>query len=336
MPIILNKAAQPAGGGVKKSFLQRLKQGEVAPIISHEAVIDIALGSYQALVEGYADYIDYPLEDRGDLRRMARYRAVAGEEGGKLEEYDLKYDYLNYVKNHLYALAQKAGAEQDMLDEAEAQVDQLSASDFARRLGFPNLEGGPGNPLLVLADLGLPVYMTTSPHSFLEDALEKAGRQPRSDFCRWRPGLEQPSSPLAGGYVPSAAEPLVFHLFGSDEQPASLVLTEDDHLQFLVGLARGSGTNVDPAPPVVRQALASCAPMLLGFGLGSWAFRTLFWSMIQPPPRLHRPICSVQVVDNAAEKRFLQAYLERAVEFDVFWGDVKDYTSALHKDRQRA
>ena len=40
------------------------------------------------------------------------------------------------------------------------------------------------------------------------------------------------------GFVPTPANPLVYHLHGHLEMPQSLVLTEDDYLEFLVRISR--------------------------------------------------------------------------------------------------
>ena len=51
-------------------------------------------------------------------------------------------------------------------------------------------------------------------------------------------------------YRPGRDQPLVYHMHGFDEYPASLVLTEDDYLEFLVAILRDKGNNnIDPTLP---------------------------------------------------------------------------------------
>jgi hypothetical protein len=47
---------------------------------------------------------------------------------------------------------------------------------------------------------------------------------------------------------PSPTEPLVYHLHGFDQVPPSLVLSEDDYLEFLVAIPRDKGRNIDIIP----------------------------------------------------------------------------------------
>ena len=51
------------------------------------------------------------------------------------------------------------------------------------------------------------------------------------------------------------ANPWVFHLHGSDEDPASLVLTEDDYVDFLVSTQR----DPEVLPHYVLRALSNTA-----------------------------------------------------------------------------
>ena len=74
--------------------------------------------------------------------------------------------------------------------------------------------------------------------------------------------------------------------------------------------------------------------VLLGFEIASWSFRVLFWSLIKPATmqhKVHRGICCLQVDPNDSEKQFLQDYLKREVDFEVFWGDTQNYTQELHR-----
>ena len=308
---------------LKQSFVERVRTGNVVPILSNEMMADLVLAGRERFLDGYADYVAYPLPERNDLLRIAKFKAITED----LEDYDLKFDFLNFVKNHLCDLAEAAGIAEETLDEVAEEMDSLHASAFAERLGYPKLNGGATDPLLILADLPLPIYLTTSPHTFLETALEKAGKAPVTDYCRWHPSLGDP----ALTHKPTVAQPLVFHLFGLDSNPLSLLLTEDDYLQYLVALAQGNGKSTDPLPELVRQTMSAAAPVLLGFELACWAFRVLFWGLIKPTTMKHRGVCCLQVEPNEVEKQFLQEYLKREADFEVFWGDVAAYTQELNR-----
>ena len=76
----------------------------------------------------------------------------------------------------------------------------------------------------------------------MEEALSSIGKSPVSEFCRWNEELRTAgiSSVFDKGrmYNPTAAEPLVYHLYGDLELPQSMVLTEKDYFDFLINIYR--------------------------------------------------------------------------------------------------
>ena len=287
-------------------------------------------GGHHKLIERYAKHIEYPLDDRDDRFKMAKFRSINDD----LDDWELKSDYLNLVKQHLYELGQEQELDEEVLEEAADQDDtnNLTVTEFAEQLGYPTFAAGQEDPLLVLANLRLPVYLTTCVHGFLEAALRnKAGTTPHSDFARWHTGLDGIPTVFDNNYEPSPEEPLVYHLFGFDARPDSLVLTEDDHLRYLVAIAQGNGSGTDPIPGRVRQALSDAALILLGFELPSWSFRVLYWGLIEPAPRSSKGIFSLQLEPSETEKKYLQEYLKREARLDIFWGDMQSYTSELER-----
>jgi hypothetical protein len=120
---------------------------------------------------------------------------------------------------------------------------------------------------------------------------------------------------------------LVYHLFGMDRYADSLILTEDDHLDFLMTVAQGRGKDrgVDPIHDVVKGALQSSALLLLGFSLASWAFRSLYRGLIKPAPeaRMYDRYCCLQLEPNEQERRYLEDYLRKEARFDrIYWQEV--------------
>ncbi len=326
-------AGNKTPGPLKQSFIERIKIGKVVPIISNEIATDLVLGGQANLVKGYADYIDYPLENRNDLFQMTKFKRITTA----IDDWELKSDYLNFVKNQLYRQAEAQGAPAELLTEAEEVVDDVSFSEFAARLGYPPFSQGADDPLLILADLPLPIYLTTGYHNFVEEALKKAGKTPRSELCRWHEGLEVIPSVFDSpsllepdkAYQPTPAEPLVYHLHGFDERPDSLVLTEDDYLQFLVAISRLKGQPTDPIPRRIRQAISDSALILLGYDLDSWAFRVIFWGLIKSASMTNTGIFTLQLKPSPVEQKFFQDYLKLEARLEVYWGDIYQYTQHL-------
>lgn len=325
MPI-LRPGAPLAAAPPPTNFIDRIRVGRVVPIISDEACFDLALHGYEAFLAQYAAYAGYPLADKENLVKVAKFFQLKG----MLNDEALKADYLNYVKNYIYYLAQSDGVAAGRLADAEAQVDELAVSAFANLLGYPRLDGGRADLLLVLASLPIKIYLTTSPYTFMEEALRRAGKQPRTEICRWRRELDSIDSVIDDTYKPSPYEPLVYHLHGLDRYADSLVLTEDDYLEFLVNVAQGQGNDaVDRIHALIRKALADDL-IVLGFSLNSWAFRVLYAGLINPSSKQEdRGICCLQLNPNPEETRYLEDYARREAKFDVFWGSLEAYAQKL-------
>lgn len=309
----------------QQTIVERIRDGRVLPVISNEVSNDLVLGGQKDLVAAYAEHISYPLADKGNLPQMAQYMSVVGE--NVTDAQMVKEDYLNFVKSRLYYMAQAEGAAEDLLAEIEAQFDDLNFSEFAVRLGYPKFEAE--SPLLVLADLPLPIYLTTSYHTFIEEALRRAGKEPKTELCRWHQGLESISSVLNESYQPSKETPLVYHLHGLDTEPGSLVLTEDDYMEFSAAIAQDMGRETNPIPRRVRQALAESSLLMLGYNLRNWDFRGLFWGLIKSRPMSHLSV-SLQLVDSQEERNYLQKYLNQA-KFEVYWGSIQQYAQELRE-----
>lgn len=309
------------------SILDRVKNGKLVPVISGEAITDMVLGGHQKLIEGYANYIQYPLSDCSNLPKISKFKCIT--DGS--DDYSLKVEYLYYIKTYIYTLAEQASRHPDLIADAEAEIYSLTTSAFANRLGYPQFDRNEEDPLLVLANLPLPVYITTSYHSFLEDALYKAGKNPHSEICRWNTALDNlPSILNEQHYEPTKEEPLVYHLHGLDTQVDSLVLTEDDYLAHLAFISQGQGKNIDPIPARIRRAVSDSALIVLGFNLHSWGFRSLFWTLIKAASTSHKGVCCLQLAPSEAERRYLKGYLDREAKLEVYWGDIQQYTQELN------
>jgi hypothetical protein len=311
----------------QNTVTERIRAGKVVPIISNRLSNDLVLGGHDKLGEAYAQYIDYPLALR-DLPQMSQFRLITSE--AITDSWALKSDYVNFVKNRLFDLATTAGAGEDVLAEVEDEFDDIKFSEFCAHLGYPNLEDAAAMPLLVLASLPLPIYVTTSYHDFLEVALKRAGKAPHTEICRWHEGLSAiPSNFDDMNFEPSKETPLVFHLHGFDAYPESLVLAEDDYLEFLVAISQDQGRDTDVVPKRVREAMADSSLILMGYMLQEWDFRALFWSLIKPRPRQPLSV-SIQLEPGEEEKQYLQRYLSIS-EFRPYWGDVQQYAQELRQ-----
>ncbi len=121
-----------------------------------------------------------------------------------------------------------------------------------------------------LASLPFSLILTTAQDGLLEQALRKANRTPISQRYHLRGDKrENPEFVLPG----SPTSPLIFHLFGTADEPASLVLSENDVLDFLIRVV----SERPPLPNSLLRALKRVGQSFLfvGFGIKRWDLRVL-------------------------------------------------------------
>lgn len=319
--------------GWKETLIRRINEGKVLPIVGNALSNDLLFGSHAELLETWAQYIEYGLPGRRVLPRMAQYEHVKRKARSDGDDRAIRESYLDFVCTML----EQVGDPQ-LLEELVSDVNynSMTFSQRAERLNRPSCDDGQANPLLFLAHLPLPIFVTTSYHDCLELALQKVGKQPRSEICYWdRRLLAIPSVFADPTYVPDKDQPLVFHLHGRDHYTDSLVLTEDDHLDFLVAIAESKAVAITNSqvtanyqaeaaksaiPLRVRQALADSSLLLLGYGVHDWDFRTLFRGVIKPSTTSNSPkSVALQLDVDAQQRSYVTNYLLYEAKFEVEW-----------------
>jgi len=120
------------------------------------------------------------------------------------------------------------------------------------------------------------VIITTCHDELLIQALKEAGKDPvvyrynmRGDN-RDNPEIVIPDSPLS---------PVVFHLFGDAQQPGSLVLSENDLLDFLIAIV--SERPSLPYSLVSSLKKAGQSFLFIGFGIKNWYLRVLLKVLVR-------------------------------------------------------
>lgn len=122
------------------------------------------------------------------------------------------------------------------------------------------------------------------------------------------------------------ANPVVFHLHGHDEVPESLVLTEDDYIDFLVNISR----RMDLLPARIQQAMTGASLLFIGYRLADMDFRVLFRGLVESLDRsLRRVSVAVQLPPQDAEqKKYWVDYFDE-MKVRVYWGDAKKFATEL-------
>jgi len=118
-----------------------------------------------------------------------------------------------------------------------------------------------------LAALPFRYIVTSGIDPLMEHALERSGKQPAVERYHYR-GRNEELLP-----EPTVATPVLFHLYGRVSEPASVVLTELQLLDFLARLIARD----PPLPNDLNAALTNGRLFLfLGFSLRQWYLRILF------------------------------------------------------------
>jgi hypothetical protein len=292
------------------------------PILG-SGLLEPYIGSTREFARSWAETHDFPLAShaRDDLPQVAQYLSVRFKAAALRDKFEEKL---------VEALQRHVGLERSASSAPPSASELLAMAGRSRRVQ------NPADPHRVLATLPLPIYLTTNPDGLLVEALREAGKQPEVGLCPWSEKADWSESVFVRDpdFRPSVPRPLVFYLFGRLDDPRSLVLTEDDYFDYLIGLTR----NNERIPAVVRRALVDTALLFLGFRLDDWDFRVLFRSLMAQGGRdrgSDYAHVAVQIdpedgryLDPEGTKRHLQRYFQDTY-ISIYWGYVDDFAREL-------
>ncbi len=288
----------------------------------------------QQLTQEWAKKIHYPMSDTWDLSRVAHFHQI---ESGHSEI--AKKDYIDFLKSYLLDMSYGEPADRELVDELTPDVLTLTFSEIVRKLKYPRFPAAVEDPLALLARLEFPIYITTSYFDFLERALRANNKVPHTETIHWnnlRPARapETAREPEEAGelYAPSVAEPVVYHLFGAEEDPRSLVMSEDDFLKFLIAAISDNSKSHPVVPLRLQQALAQSYLLLLGYQLRDWDFRILFRFLLNYRPASTDVTGIFIQVQPKSDSPSLLDYLSKyfGIErFDISWKTSERFIADL-------
>jgi hypothetical protein len=186
---------------------------------------------------------------------------------------------------------------------------------------------GPSNVHIVLASLPFSLILTTGHDNLLARALEASGKKPiiqryhlRGDK-RDNPEFVLPGSPDA---------PVIYHLFGDAQEPGSLVISENDLLDFLIAIV----SERPPLPNSLIRALKRVGQSFLfvGFGIKQWYLRVLLKVLVRAL-ELHRtgsaiatePLRGLSEIDREQTILFYQ----RGTRIEIEDADISAFLADL-------
>jgi len=353
------------GSDYLDDLMPLIEKGTVIPIISSSIRIEHIFGDEETLTNRFSDKaelaegtettneeltkvwaekIKYPMADNHNLARVAQFFQV-----GQDDLITAKIKYLKFLTDYLLDIT----AEDENYRDAANQMKKINASfsKIANDLDYPRFPPDlkDQDPLRILARLPLKKYVTTSPYTFMEQALLSAGRHPRTEVCFWTgKNKAQPESPVVT--IQTVADknklpdddkqkteepPVVYHLFGLEDEPQTLVLSEDDYMKFLISVVEDTNTDKPIVPLWLREGLAESRLLLLGYRIQDWDFRVLFRLISNrrndttPRGMLIQLQQGLQLAADKEESiKYLSSYFNKN-QFDVDWTNPEKFLRKL-------
>jgi hypothetical protein len=178
-----------------------------------------------------------------------------------------------------------------------------------------------------LASLPFGLIVTTSHDDLMLRALKDEGKSPLAYRYHLRGDRrDNPEFVLSG----SASTPIVYHLFGTAREPGSLVLSENDLLDFLIAIV----SERPPLPNSLSRALKRSGQSFLfvGFGISQWYLRVLMKVLVRSL-ELHRTASTIAaeslrgLTESDRERTIL--FYQRGTRIEVEDADVSEFLSEL-------
>lgn len=310
-----------------RALANSIKGRACTPILGSGVAGEGVLPSREQLAANLVDQWMMPIapQNRGDLAKVAQYLSVRIAPAQTQTEVGL------FLASEL---RDKHGS--DLPAEVRQSED---VTELIRAVGRQQRQRrADRDPYTILAGLRLPIYVTTAWNGLLEDAIRDAGRDPTVRHFDWhRERYTEDDLP-----APTPDKPLVYHLFGTLEEPTSLVVTEDHYFAWLTAWIKRVDKDAS-IPSCVASALTDSSLLFLGYRLDDWEFRVLFQSIksfngsVRFRENRH---FGVQVspessmIEPEAAQEYLGEYFDNEKLY-IYWGTCERFLTDLASVRQR-
>jgi hypothetical protein len=126
----------------------------------------------------------------------------------------------------------------------------------------------PSPMLRALARLDFPVVITTNYDQHFEKALRDEGKEPR--VAIYTPRLEA----TVDYRKPTVQSPIVFKIHGDISRPETIVITDEDYIDFVLRMSNKEP--YDPLPRRLKVYLTDWTTLFVGYSLLDYNLRLLF------------------------------------------------------------
>ncbi len=137
----------------------------------------------------------------------------------------------------------------------------------------------PSPALMMLARLPFKIIVTTNYDRLIETALQQCGKEP-AHFI-YNPETDEPTEDMVDD--PTVEQPLLFKMHGDLDKRNSIVITDEDYIQFVQRMS--DKDQFHPIPQTVRFRMQKWPTLFVGYSLRDYnlrlLFRTLRWRIDQ-------------------------------------------------------
>src|SRR5262249_21566221 len=127
----------------------------------------------------------------------------------------------------------------------------------------------PSPALRALAELNFPLIITTNYDRLFEDALLMAGKNPTTSI--YQPAANAPPKDVSKD--PNRENPFIFKIHGDINAPESLVITDEDYIDFVLRMTASGEFN--PVPETFQFRLMKWPTLFIGYSLLDYNLRLL-------------------------------------------------------------
>ena len=310
---VLNEE-QPEGlnDGDWEGLLYAIRFKECTPFLGAGACAGV-LPMGKEIAEEWAKEYGYPFPDNWNLIRVAQYVAI------------------------------KAGQ----------RTPKFKIIEKFRDRGLPDFDN-PTEPHKAVAGLRLPVYITTNYDDFMMQAIKHEDakralvepdykpRHPHQALCKWHLVQQRNPPSMDLDFEPTEEEPVIFHLHGYLNDVDSMVLSEDDYLDFLMNISETQ----DLIPPRIQRAFGGSSFIFLGYSMEDMNFKVLFRKLapymrgsvgtrhvsVQLAPREDQTV-QEQIDQARGQREFLERHFGLQ-KVKVYWGTCEQFAEELQRRKE--
>ncbi len=184
-------------------------------------------------------------------------------------------------------------------------------------------QGKQPSPIVkALAELDFPLIITTNYDRLLERALVAAGKDPHVTV--YEPDGDQPTADCP---EPTAAEPVVFKIHGDVSHRETIVITDEDYINFVMRMS--SKRPYDPVPMTIGYYLTRWTTLFVGYSLLDYNLRLLIKTLRWKVDRANMP--AMYSVDFRPDRLVVAVWDEQQRYVKFIAEDAWAFVPKLHE-----